>query len=383
MRTGNHIKQLNGVLTYTSFVPNQLPFEVTVSADLQLLLSKADIALGRLDGMADSLPRNIIDFFILMYVRKEATLSSQIEGTQATFVDVLKAEARFEDAETHKDVDEVINYISAMNYGLDRLKSLPLSLRVIKEIHKKLLVGVRGEWKTPGEFRTSQNWIGGNTLNTAKFVPPPHTDVLQLMANLEEYLHDDSPMPILIKTGLIHAQFETIHPFLDGNGRIGRLLITFYLCQQKILNKPLLYLSNFFKEHRQEYYERLNAFRKNDDAEGWLEFFMQGIIETSEEALETAKKIRELRDVHLNQVAGMGKSSPSGVKLLNSLYKNPLVRIKDVEKITNLSNPNALLLVERFENLGILGELTGQKRNRIFAYKEYIELFSQEHIAAD
>lgn len=375
MRTGTFVNQLAGVLHYKAFMPSSLPFEVNIDPELQTLLSKADLALGRLDGVADILPKDIIDFFILMYVRKEATLSSQIEGTQATFVDVLKAEAKIEDLEAHKDVDEVLNYISAMNYGLERLDQIPLSLRLIREIHKILLRGVRGEWKTPGEFRTSQNWIGGADLQTAKFIPPPHLEVIPLMGNLEEYMHDNSLVPILIKTGFIHAQFETVHPFLDGNGRIGRLLITFYLCQQGVLRKQLLYLSAFFKEHRQDYYEKLNQYRKDDAIEEWLKFFMEGVIETSEKAVETARKIIKLRDNHLNKVAGIGKSSERGIKLLNTLYRTPIVRIKDVERIVALSNPNALLLVERFVKLGILHELTGQKRNRIFSYQEYINLF--------
>lgn len=375
MRSGTFINQLEGVLRYKAFIPNNLPFDINIDPELQTLLSKADLALGRLDGVADILPKDIIDFFILMYVRKEATLSSQIEGTQATFIDVLKAEAKIEDLETHKDVDEVLNYIAAMNYGLERLDQIPLSLRLIKEIHGILLRGVRGEWKTPGEFRSSQNWIGGVDLQTAKFIPPPHTEAISLMANLEEYMHDNSLIPILIKTGLIHAQFETIHPFLDGNGRIGRLLITFYLCQQGILRKQLLYLSAFFKDHRQDYYEKLNRYRKDDAIEEWLKFFMEGVIETSEKAVETARKIIKLRDDHLNKVAGIGKSSERGIKLLNALYRTPIVRIKDVERIVSLSNPNALLLVERFVKLRILHELTGQKRNRVFSYQDYINLF--------
>lgn len=376
MRTGILINQLQGDLRYKSFIPNKLPFEINIDPELQSLLSRADIALGRLDGVADSLPKDIVDFFILMYVRKEATLSSQIEGTQATFVDVLKAEARIEDLEAHKDVDEVLNYISAMNYGLERLKTLPLSLRIIKEIHKILLHGVRGEWKTPGEFRISQNWIGGTNLQTAKFIPPTHTEVMSLMANLEQYMHEEPLTPILIKTALIHAQFETIHPFLDGNGRIGRLLITFYLCQQGVLRKQLLYLSDFFKENRQDYYDKLNNFRKKDDIEGWLKYFMEGIIVTSEKSVDTARKIREIRDDHLTKVAGLGKSSERGIILLNTLYRTPVVRVKDVEKIVKISNPNALLLVDKFVKLGILHELTGQKRNRVFIYKDYVSLFS-------
>lgn len=375
MRTGIFVNQLTGISRYKTFIPNKLPFVVNVDPELQTLLSRADIALGRLDGVADSLPKDIVDFYILMYVRKEATLSSQIEGTQATFVDVLKAEARIEDSETHKDVDEVLNYISAMNYGLERIRTIPLSLRVIKEIHKTLLRGVRGEWKTPGEFRVSQNWVGGSDLQTAKFIPPPHQEVMGLMANIEDYMYDNSLVPVLIKIGLIHAQFETIHPFLDGNGRIGRLLITFYLCQQGILKKQLLYLSDFFKDHRQEYYQKLNSFRTNDGIEEWLKFFMEGIIETSQKSVATSRKIIELRERDLNKVAGIGKSSVRGVLLLNSLYKTPILRIKDVERIVSLANPNALLLINKFVKMGILHELTGQKRFKLFSYKDYINLF--------
>ena len=223
MRTGIFVNQLKGDVQYKAFIPHKLPFEIKMDIDLQSLLSKADLALGRLDGVADILPD--VSFFILMYLRKEATLSSQIEGTRATFVDVLKAEAKIEDSEIHKDVDEILNYIRTLNFGVYRSQQLPLSLRLIKEMHQELLKGVRGETKSPGDFRTSQNWVGGVSIQTAAYVPPPNTYVLDLMGNMEDYLHDKSPVPILIKTGLIHGQFETIHPFLDGNGRMGRLLI--------------------------------------------------------------------------------------------------------------------------------------------------------------
>lgn len=376
MRSGQFINQLQGDLRYRAFVPNLLPFSITMDEDLQNLLSKADLALGRLDGVADILPN--VDFFILMYVRKEATLSSQIEGTQATFVEVLKAESRIEDTEIHKDVDEVLNYINAMNYGLERLKTFPISLRLIREIHEKLLSGVRGAWKTPGDFRTSQNWIGGASIQTATFVPPPHTEITRLMGNLEKYLHDHSLIPILIKIGLIHPQFETIHPFLDGNGRMGRLLITFYLCQQGILQKPLLYLSDFFKQHRQAYYDKLNAFREKDEIEAWLKFFLEGVIVTSEQAVETARKIIQLREKHVSQITSLGRSAEKGMILLNQLYRTPFVRIKDIEQITVLSNPNALLLAEKLVTLGILQETTGFKRNRIYAYQDYISLFEDK-----
>lgn len=373
-RTGHFQNMLEGDLRYTTFIPSQLPLLVNYDSELQTLQSRADIALGRLDMVSDVLPN--VDFFIFMYVRKEATLSSQIEGTQATFIDVLKAEAKIEDSEIHKDVDEVMNYISAMNYGLERLKSLPLSVRLLKEIHAKLLKGVRGEWKTPGEMRKSQNWIGGSSINTAKFVPPPHEEVSPLMSNLEKNLHEREEIPILIKIGLAHAQFETIHPFLDGNGRIGRLLITFYLCHQGVIRKPLLYLSDFFKENRAEYYDRLNLFREKDDVEGWLKFFLQGVLSTSENALDTSRKIIKLRDSDIAKITKLGKSAESGMKVLNSLYESPLVRIKDVERITGLKNPNALSLVSRFEKLGILKEITGKQRNRVYTYNDYVKLFT-------
>lgn len=373
-RTGHFREELQGEGKYKTFIPNVLPFKVNYDSELQTLQSKADLALGRLDMVADVLPN--VDFFIFMYVRKEATLSSQIEGTQATFIDVLKAEARIEDSEIHKDVDEVINYISAMNYGLERSKTLPLSVRLLKEIHAKLLKGVRGEWKTPGEMRKSQNWIGGSSINTAKFVPPPHGEVIPLMSNLEKSLHDNEELPIIIKIGLIHAQFETIHPFLDGNGRIGRLLITFYLCKQGILRKPLLYLSDFFKEYRTEYYERLNLFRERDDIEGWLKFFLEGVASTSEKALNTSRKIIKQRDKDIAKITKLGKSAENGMKLLNSLYESPLIRVKDVERITGLKNPNALSLVYKFEKLGLLKEITGKQRNRIYSYDDYVQLFT-------
>ena len=373
MRAGKYVTQLKGSAEYKAFVPALLPHEIKLDHVLNGLLSKADQALGRLDGIAEILPD--VDFFILMYMRKEATLSSQVEGTQATFSDLLKAEAKIEDMEIHKDVDEIVNYINAMNYGLKRLETLPLSLRLIKEIHKTLLHGVRGEWKTPGEFRISQNWVGGATIETANFIPPPAHELSALLGNLEKFLHDSSTLPILIKTGVIHSQFENIHPFLDGNGRIGRLLTTFYLCQQKVLQRPLLYLSEYFKQHRQIYYDRLNAVHEKDEIEGWLKFFLEGVAITSNKAVETARKILQLKNTDHQKIMKVSRSAGKGVALLNRLYKMPLVRVKDVEKITGLKNPNALELVSKFVKQGILEEITGQKRNRVFIYQSYVKLF--------
>lgn len=373
MRTGQYINQLRGNLKYKAFIPNTLPFELKQGEKLHNLLSRANLSLGRLDGVAAILPN--VDFFIFMYVRKEATVSSQIEGTQATFIDVLKREAKVESSEIHKDVDEVINYIDAMNYGLERLKEFPLSLRLLREIHGKLLREVRGEGKHPGEFRTSQNWIGGPTIETAVFVPPPASEVMNLMGNLEEYLHRGGSTPVLLKTALMHAQFETIHPFLDGNGRIGRLLVTFFLCHEGVLHKPLLYLSDFFKRNRQVYYDRLNALREKDSIEEWIEFFLQGVIETSEAAVEIAKKIITLRDYGFDQIAKLGRSAEKGARLYNYLFRTPMVRVKDVERILGIKNPNALALVSKLVDVGILQELTGRKRNRVFSFADYIGLF--------
>jgi len=373
MRSGKYINQLKGELQYKAFVPNFLPFGIESDDELQSLLSKADLALGRLDGIAETLPD--VDFFILMYIRKEATLSSQVEGTQATFTDVLRTEAKIEDLESHKDVDEILNYIKAMNYGLERLKSFPLSLRLIKEIHKILLEGVRGEGREPGEFRKSQNWIGGTTIQRASFVPTPPQEIIASLDNFEKFLHDKSLMPILLKIGLLHAQFENIHPFLDGNGRIGRLLITFYLCQQKILDRPLLYLSDFFKRYRQEYYDCLNAFHEKDDIEGWLKFFLEGVAVTAKQAVETSKKILKLREGDIKKILTLGRSTPKANLVFNSLFHTPLTTIKDVERITGLQNPNALALVNKLVKLEIIKEITGRKRNKVFAYQQYIKLF--------
>jgi Fic family protein len=372
--------QSSGKARYKAFVPSELPLKIKMDDVLQARLSEADQAVGRLDGISQILPD--VDFFVLMYISKEATLSSQVEGTMATFSDLLKAEARIADVEIHSDVDEIQNYIKAMNYGIDRLSDLPLSLRLIREIHGVLLQGVRGEGKTPGVFRKSQNWIGGHSIATASFVPPPAHQIMPLLHNLEEYMHDRNPAPMLIKTALIHLQFEAIHPFLDGNGRIGRLLITFYLCEQGVMKKPLLYLSEFFRVHRQEYYDRLNSALTQDDIEGWLRFFLEGIALTAESAADTAERVIRLREEDMRSIAGIGAASEKALKLMGHLHRSPLVRIKDVETIVGLSNPNAIALIGKLTKLGILEEITGRKRNKIFAYSKYIDAFNTEMIDA-
>lgn len=374
MRTGIFVQQLQGNLKYKSFMPSMLPF--TVRLDTEALvdaMSKANLAIGRLSTVASSIPD--ADFFIFMYVKKEAVLSSRIEGTLATFSDLLKVESGIKYGEVRNDADEIINYINAMNHGLKRLNDLPVSLRLIKEMHELLLKGVRGHSKLPGEFRKSQNWVGGTTLQRASFIPPPHHEVLNLLGNLEKYINEESQEPDILKAALLHLQFEAIHPFLDGNGRIGRLLITLFLCARGLLVKPLLYLSSYFMSHRQEYYERLQAAHIKDDIEGWLMFFFDAVAETSLQALKTSEKIISIRKHDMDKVTDMGRSGKNGILLYNSLFRRPMMRIKDIGRITGLTKQNANLLAEKFVSAGILKEITGRVRNRIFIYKKYVDLF--------
>jgi Fic family protein len=315
-----------------------------------------------------------------MYVRKEAVLSSQIEGTQSSLQDVLVAEAKVLRPDTPKDVDEVINYVRAMNYGLARLQELPVSLRLIKEIHRELLTGVRGSELEPGEFRRTQNWIGpsGCTLSEATFVPPPAHQLLDLCGQLETFIHSETSLPLLVKVALAHAQFETIHPFLDGNGRAGRLLITFLLCEQKVLHKPVLYLSYYFKRHRQEYYERLQAVRDQGAWEEWINFFLKGVIEVSHQATETARKVLDLREHYRNAITDkLGRTAANGHKVLEYLFEHPIVSVKQVQNVIGTAYPAANELVGNFEALGILEETTGKIRNRQYILRSYISLFSE------
>ncbi|MBV9825726.1 MAG: Fic family protein [Alphaproteobacteria bacterium] len=375
-RSGTYRRQPLG---YRAFIPAPLPPKpsVRIKGPLQTLLSQADLALGRLDGSIQTLPNP--DLFVFMYVRKEAVLSSQIEGTQSSLQDLLEAEAQLFAPERPHDVDEVVNYVRAMNYGLNKLSQLPLSVRLIKEIHQQLLSGVRGSRLTPGEIRTSQNWIGpgGCTLAEATFVPPPPHMLADALGELEVFLHHTDAMPLLVKIGLAHAQFETIHPFLDGNGRVGRLLITFLLCQQGVLQKPVLYLSYFFKRHRQEYYDLLQATRDTGDYERWLEFFLRGVIEVSTEATNTARKILLLRENHRTLIADqLGRGAGNGHRVLEYLFEHPIVSVSELRDLTGTSFPAANQLVGRLETIGILTEFTGQVRHRRFRYEAYVSLFS-------
>jgi Fic family protein len=374
MRAGRFVKQLEG---YNAFVPAPLPPDPPVALDPELfrLLSDADRALGRLDGVATVLPNP--DLFVAMYVRHEAVLSSQIEGTQSSLDDVLQFEIDAAGKELPKDVEEVVNYVNAMNYGLERVEKLPLSLRLIREIHGRLLTSVRGAERTPGEFRRSQNWIGpqGCTLATATFVPPPVHEMQTALDNFEKFLHDTN-LPILIHCGLAHAQFETIHPFLDGNGRVGRLLITFLLCEGKVLHRPLLYLSLFLKVNRAEYYDRLMAVRGDGNWEGWLKFFLRGIQEVSQSATDTARAIMNLRESHRQLIGDkLGGRASQGMRLLDYLFEQPLVSVPLVEKRLACSFVTANKIVEQLEELGLLRETTGWHRNRRYRYDPYLALF--------
>ena len=380
MRAGNYIKQPSG---YRAFVPAPLPPNPPVAMDPEItrLLSQADRVLGRLDGIGSVLPNP--DLFVAMYVRQEAVLSSQIEGTQSTLEDVLKFEVDEKANDVPKDVEDVVNYVGAMNYGIRRLQELPLSLRLIREIHSKLMTEARGQNRTPGEFRKTQNWIGpaGADLASATFVPPPVPEMKDALDKFEKFLHEDS-LPVLIHTGLAHAQFETIHPFLDGNGRVGRLLITFLLCQRKVLHRPLLYLSHYLKLHRAEYYDRLMAIRNEGNWEGWLKFFLRGVEEVSEEAIDTSRRIFTLREEHRELItSSRGISAGSGMQLLDYLYEQPIVNVRIVEKRLKSSFVTANKLVEQFVKLEILRETTGGQRNRRYSYVPYLALFESSATA--
>lgn len=374
-RAGTYRQQPSG---YRAFIPADLPPDpaVDVTGDLQAQLSRSDSALGRLDGSIQTLPNP--DLFVFMYVRKEAVLSSQIEGTQSSLQDVLASEAKVLKPDKASDVNEVINYVSAMNHGLSQLTDLPVSTRLIREIHSKLLQNSRGSRLTPGQFRTSQNWIGpaGSTPGEAAFVPPPPDRVAECMSQLERFVHANTNLPLLIKIGLAHAQFETIHPFLDGNGRIGRLLITFLLCERKVLLKPVLYLSWYFKQHRQEYYDELQSVRDHGTWERWLMFFLQGVEEVSQQATDTARQILVLREEHRMIITGhLGRAAGNGHRVLEHLYESPFISVADVQRLTGTSYTAANNLIKKMVQCEILKEYTGQVRNRRFWYQSYMNLF--------
>ncbi len=375
MRSGRQITQTTG---YKAFIPNPLPPTppIQIEGEIQHLLTSANIAIGKMDTMGYLAPN--LDHIIAMYVRKEALLSSQIEGTQASLEDIFEYESQIP-LKNINDIEEVVNYIKALNHGINRLAEFPMSIRLIKEIHEILLEGARGKEKTPGEFRKSQNWIGppGSTLATASFIPPPPKEAMDAVGELELFLHKDSDFPLLINCALVHYQFETIHPFLDGNGRLGRLLITFYLYWKGALQYPLLYLSYYLKIHRQEYYDRLNLVREKGDYEQWIIFFLKGIIWTSESALQTIKNLLRLQEDHKKRLISKKLSTPYAIALLDYLFEKPHLTINDVANHLKISYQGAKALVEQFVAAEILKEITGKRRDKRYSYWEYLAFLSE------
>ena len=361
---------------YKSFQPELLNKEWSLNhPELATLLEEANIRLGELNAFSTIVPN--ADTFLQMHIVKEATQSSRIEGTRTTMDEAL-LEAKDINPEMKDDWQEVQNYIEAMHYAMARLSKLPLSNRLIREAHKILLKGVRGKNKMPGEFRTSQNWIGGATLKDAKFIPPHHTLVPDLMSDLEKFLNNDEiRVPRLIRIGMAHYQFEVIHPFLDGNGRMGRLLITLYLVSQKVLSKPTLYLSDFIEKNRSHYYNNLTAVSEKNSMVQWLRFFLVGIIETANTAIDTFHKILALRvKMEKKKIVKMGKRIPNAQALLTYLYTKPVVTAADIMHELEVTKQTAYTLIQDFEKSGILKERTGFKRNRIFIFEEYLNLFN-------
>jgi len=370
-KAGTYKKQYD----YRSFSPEPINHEwVLDDSKINLLLSEADRKLGELNAFSRLIPD--VDFFIKMHIAKEATKSSRIEGTQTNIEEVIQNPESI-DPEKKDDWQEVHNYIEAMNDAIQQLDKLPLSNRLLKQAHKKLLQGVRGKHKRPGEFRSSQNWIGGASLKDAAFIPPAHNELPDLMSDLEKFLHnEDLPIPPLVRIGIAHYQFETIRPFLDRNGRLGRLLITLYLVSNRILEKPTLYLSDFFERNRQYYYDNLTTMRTKNQMIQWLSFFLVGVTETAQNSIDTFNAIISLRqDAEDKKVIQLGKRVPLAMELIKYLYSKPIVAPSEIAVALEINISTAHRLVQDFEKLGILKEQTGYKRNRIFVFENYLNLF--------
>ena len=363
--------------TYEYYVPEPLPPNPPLDFEsLYPLLDQANTALGRLDGVSQVLPDSAL--FIYMYVRKEAVLSSQIEGTQSSLSDLLLYETDEAPGVPLDDVTEVSCYVSALNYGLERLKSFPLSLRLIREIHAELMNNARGGHKQPGEFRTTQNWIGGSRPGNDKFVPPSPDELMQCLDNFEKFLHDEqSKLPVLIKAALAHVQFETIHPFLDGNGRLGRLLITFILCHDGILREPILYLSLFLKTNRGAYYNLLQSVRETGNWEEWVEFFLTGVIETANQATETAQAVIGLFKSDRFIITESGKSTAAVLDIHRHFQLHPIANTTQIKEACNVSLPTVLRAVDTLEHLGIIKEVTGKSRHKIFIYNKFLDILNR------
>jgi Fic family protein len=377
--TGHHRVTLAGEERVSAFVPNPLPPipPLDLSGARQRLLERATLAVGRLDSISTLLPDPHL--FLYSYVRREAVLSSQIEGTQSSLSDLLLFELEEAPGTPLDDVVEVSNYVAALTHGMNRLRDgFPLCNRLLREMHGVLMRQGRGSEKMPGEFRRSQNWIGGTRPGNAAFVPPPPEEVEACMANLERFLHEtDSGLPVLVKTALAHVQFETIHPFLDGNGRLGRLLIALLLQQGRLLSQPLLYLSLYLKEHRSQYYDHLNRVRATGDWEAWLDFFLEGVERTAEQAVGTARRLADVFQGDADALGNLGRAGLSASRALAELRERPVLTLRHLELRGSMSFPTAARAMENLVKLGIARELTGQRRNRVFVYDRYLRLLKE------
>lgn len=375
-RAGTYKKNLSGKMAFNSFVPAVLPPNPPIELNNEIveILVKANRQITLLEGISSRIPN--IDLFISMYVRKEALMSSQIEGTQATLEDILDPML---ENNTNRPVGDVVNYIKATDFAINRLKELPLCNRLIKEAHKVLLAGVRGQNKCPGEFRHSQNWIGGagSTLQNARYIPPSVEDMQQAMSDLEKYINAEDNLDVLIRAGLIHYQFETIHPFLDGNGRIGRLLITLFLMEQNVLTTPALYISYFLKKNRIEYYDRMSEVRLKGNYEQWIKFFLEAVYESAKDAVETIDKLTALHDKNCAKITNLGRRAKNGMRVFEYLESNPIIEIKKTSQELDIAFNTISSVIKDLINIGVLEQTSTQSRNRTFVYKEYLEILKE------
>ena len=375
-RAGIYKNNSSGKMAYKSFMPALLPPNPPIEFDKDIvdLLVKANKQLALLEGISSRIPN--IHLFISMYVRKEALMSSQIEGTQATLEDVLDPCL---EENTNRPVGDVVNYIKATDYAINRLKELPLCNRLIKEAHEVLLSGVSGQNKSRGKFRHSQNWIGaaGCNLQNARYIPPSVEDMIQAMSDLEKYINGDDELDVLIRAGLIHYQFETIHPFLDGNGRIGRLLITLFLIEKKVLSTPALYISYFLKKNRIEYYDRMNEVRLKGNYEQWIKFFLEAVYDSAKDAVETIDKLTSLHDNYCLKIAGLGRRAKNAMRVFEYLESNPIIEIQKTARELDIAFNTMSSIVKDLISIGVLEQTSTQSRNRTFAYKEYLEILKE------
>lgn len=375
-RAGIFVNNLEGEMAYRSFRPAPLPpVDLQIDDEMIEALTLATKAIAVLDTMAVHIPN--VNLFVSMYVRKEALLSSQIEGTQATLEDVLDPMI---EKNTNQNVADVVNYIKATEFALSRLKSLPLCCRLLKETHAVLMEGVRGQEKNPGEFRSSQNWIGaaGSTLRTARYIPPNPSDMLEAMSELEKYINSEDSLNVLIQAALLHYQFETIHPFLDGNGRIGRLLITLFLIEKNVLKTPALYISYYLKQNRIEYYDRMSEVRNKDNYEQWVKFFLRAIYSSAEDASQTIEKLSGLRDRNMEKIQKLGRASATALKVFHYLEQNPIIDTSKTAQDLGISFSTTSGAIRRLKEQGILVQTNNANRNRVFSYEEYLNLLRKD-----